>query len=180
MKENSRRVLTHGQCIYHGWHVTDHTTVKFLSHLHQHWPIDFIYRCDDKAAWRLECYTASEERCLFDVIISRISHKVWISANLGITISGADHRQTHVLTTSWQNTFCNLRWRSSTTPSETKVMEIIAFLEAGLWNHLTTLTPWLMEPGGSMPHSQGLSNNPNPEPNQPNYPHWYLSLQGPF
>ena len=22
-----------------------------------------------------------------------------------------------------------------------------------------TLTPWLMEPGGSMPHSQGLSNN---------------------
>ena len=26
-----------------------------------------------------------------------------------------------------------------------------------------------MEPGGSMPHSQGLSNNPYPEPNQPNY-----------
>ena len=24
-----------------------------------------------------------------------------------------------------------------------------------------------MEPGGSMPHSQGLSNNPYPEPNQP-------------
>ena len=33
------------------------------------------------------------------------------------------------------------------------------------------LTPWLMEPGGSMPHSQGLSNNSYPEPNQPNYPH---------
>ena len=33
------------------------------------------------------------------------------------------------------------------------------------------LTPWLMEPGGSMPHSQGLSNNSHPEPNQPNYPH---------
>ena len=33
------------------------------------------------------------------------------------------------------------------------------------------LTPWLMEPEGSMPHSQGLSNNPYPEPNQPNYPH---------
>ena len=32
-----------------------------------------------------------------------------------------------------------------------------------------------MEPGGSMPHSQGLSNNTYPEPNQPNYP-----LQGPF
>ena len=42
------------------------------------------------------------------------------------------------------------------------------------------LTPWLMEPGGSMPHSQGLSNNSYPELNQPNSPHWYLSLQGPF
>ena len=42
------------------------------------------------------------------------------------------------------------------------------------------LTPWLMEPGGSMPHSQGLSNNPCPETNQPNYPHWYLSPQGSF
>ena len=37
-----------------------------------------------------------------------------------------------------------------------------------------------MEPGGSMPHSKGLSNNPYPEPNQPNYPHWYLYLQGPI
>ena len=26
------------------------------------------------------------------------------------------------------------------------------------------LTPRLMEPGGSMPHSQGLSNNPDPIP----------------
>ena len=34
-----------------------------------------------------------------------------------------------------------------------------------------------MESGGSMPHSQGLSNNPYPEPKQPNYPHWYLSFQ---
>ena len=25
-----------------------------------------------------------------------------------------------------------------------------------------------MDPGGSMPHSQGLSNNAYPEPNQPN------------
>ena len=40
--------------------------------------------------------------------------------------------------------------------------------------------PWLMESGGSMPHLQGLSNNPYPEPNQPDSPHWYLSLQGPF
>ena len=30
-----------------------------------------------------------------------------------------------------------------------------------------TLTPRLMESGGSMPHSQGLTNNPYPEPNQP-------------
>ena len=28
------------------------------------------------------------------------------------------------------------------------------------------LTPWLMEPGDSMPHSWGLSNNTYPEPNQ--------------
>ena len=42
------------------------------------------------------------------------------------------------------------------------------------------LTPWLKKPVGSMPHSQGLFNNPYPEPNQPNSPHWHLSLQGPF
>ena len=36
---------------------------------------------------------------------------------------------------------------------------------------LHKLTPWLMEPGGSMPHSLGLSNNSYPEPNQPNSPH---------
>ena len=30
------------------------------------------------------------------------------------------------------------------------------------------LSPWLMEPGGLMPHSQGLSNIPYPDPNQPN------------
>ena len=34
-----------------------------------------------------------------------------------------------------------------------------------------------MEHGGLMPHSQGLSNNPYTEPNQPNYSHWYLSLK---
>ena len=33
-----------------------------------------------------------------------------------------------------------------------------------------------MEPGGSMPHLQGLSNNPYPEPNHPNYPHWYILI----
>ena len=30
------------------------------------------------------------------------------------------------------------------------------------------LTQWLVEPGGSMPHSQGLSYNPYPEQNKPN------------
>ena len=30
------------------------------------------------------------------------------------------------------------------------------------------LTPWLMEPGDLMPHSQGLSNHSYPELNQPN------------
>ena len=32
-----------------------------------------------------------------------------------------------------------------------------------------------MEPGGSVPHLQGLSNNSYPEPNQPNSPHWVHS-----
>ena len=35
---------------------------------------------------------------------------------------------------------------------------------------LIFLTPWLMELSGSMPRSQGLSNNSYPEPNQPNSP----------
>ena len=43
--------------------------------------------------------------------------------------------------------------------------------EIMLHKHIAQLTPWLMEPGGSMPHSQGFSNNPYPEPNQPNSPH---------
>ena len=29
-----------------------------------------------------------------------------------------------------------------------------------------------MEPGGLTPHSQGLSNNPNPQPNRTNFPHY--------
>ena len=33
-----------------------------------------------------------------------------------------------------------------------------------------------MEPVGSMPHSQGLSNNSYPEPNQPDSPHWSEAL----
>ena len=34
------------------------------------------------------------------------------------------------------------------------------------------LTPWLMESEGSMPHSQGLSNNPYPKLNQSIFSHW--------
>ena len=34
-------------------------------------------------------------------------------------------------------------------------------------NRLIALTPWLMEPADSVPHSQGPSNNPYPEPNEP-------------
>jgi hypothetical protein len=33
------------------------------------------------------------------------------------------------------------------------------------WNN-NYLPPWLMVPGCSMPHSQGLADNPYPEPNQ--------------
>ena len=36
---------------------------------------------------------------------------------------------------------------------------------------LVELTPWIMEPGGSMPHSEGLSDNPYPETNQLNSSH---------
>ena len=43
-------------------------------------------------------------------------------------------------------------------------------------NNNGTLTPWLMEPRASMLHSEGLSNNPYPEPNQPNFLYCYLFL----
>ena len=42
------------------------------------------------------------------------------------------------------------------------------------WTILYCIDPkytWLRERGGSMPNSQGLSNNPYPEPNQSNSPH---------
>ena len=38
------------------------------------------------------------------------------------------------------------------------------------------LTAQLMEPRGSIPNSQGLSNNPYPEPNQSNFSHELLFL----
>ena len=42
-----------------------------------------------------------------------------------------------------------------------------------------TLTLWLMVPGRTMLHSQGLSNNPYLEPNQPNssYPHFFSKIR---
>ena len=42
---------------------------------------------------------------------------------------------------------------------------------------LALLIPWLMEPGGSMQHSQRFSNNPYPEPNQANSSYRYLCLR---
>ena len=35
------------------------------------------------------------------------------------------------------------------------------------------LTPWLVEPGDSMLHSQGLPNNPYPEPRQFTFLYWH-------
>ena len=35
-----------------------------------------------------------------------------------------------------------------------------------IFSDSSPLTPWLMEPRGSEPHSQGLSNNPYSDPNQ--------------
>ena len=39
------------------------------------------------------------------------------------------------------------------------------------------LTPWLMKPGGLMPHSQGLSNNPYPQNKKPNSLYFSISLR---
>ena len=38
-----------------------------------------------------------------------------------------------------------------------------------IFRFINKLTPWLMETRGSMPHSQGISNNPCTEPNQFHY-----------
>ena len=42
------------------------------------------------------------------------------------------------------------------------------------------ITPWLMKIGSSLPHSQGLSNNPYPELNQPNSSYRLLFFQDAF
>ena len=39
------------------------------------------------------------------------------------------------------------------------------------------LTPWLMKPGGSMSHSQRLSDNPYLEPNQHNSSNIYFYIR---
>jgi len=52
-------------------------------------------------------------------------------------------------------------------------IESLGSISLGVSMDISTnlLTPWLVELAGSMPHSQGLSNNSYPEPNEPNYPH---------
>ena len=50
-------------------------------------------------------------------------------------------------------------------------LHVVAERELNPKLRMELLTPWFMEPSGSMPHSQGISNNPYPEPNQPNSPH---------
>ena len=54
---------------------------------------------------------------------------------------------------------------------EAAQMKFLRSLEMVTCNYYSlthSLTPWLMEPGGSMLHSQGPSNNPYPELNHPN------------
>ena len=49
----------------------------------------------------------------------------------------------------------------------------IHWIKFKTWLFITNqITPWLMEPGGSMINSQGLSYNPYLESNQPNYSSW--------
>ena len=75
-------------------------------------------------------------------------------------------------TASSENIFSSSFFHNSWIISD--IRYIVCFLLPILINE------WGIEPGGSMPHSQGLSNNSYSEPNQPNYLHWYLFLQGPF
>ena len=60
---------------------------------------------------------------------------------------------------------------SKTLTMNMMIMKISKMIMITVTFYVIKLTPWLMEPGGSMPHSQGLSNNSYPELNQPNYPH---------
>ena len=83
----------------------------------------------------------------------------------------------------------HLKSHSGSNKGITRTSEISRIKRCGWRNTITSehrlwlLTPWLMEPRGSMPHSQGLSNNPFPEPNQW-YKLWSSSLwsllQSPF
>ena len=69
-------------------------------------------------------------------------------------------------------TLCTGTSQANTYAIITKILDFVF----SILRLTVSLTPWLMEPEGSMPYSQVLSNNPYPEPNQPNYLHWYLSL----
>ena len=51
---------------------------------------------------------------------------------------------------------------------------IMKFVRRNLWMATHKLSPWLMEPWGSMPYSQGISNKPYSEHNQPNSSYWFL------
>ena len=65
----------------------------------------------------------------------------------------------------------------TTSSSRFKIMSnIMIHHEVDSVSHSIKLTPLLMEPGDSMPHSQGLVSNPYPESNQPNSSFWYPFL----
>ena len=70
----------------------------------------------------------------------------------------------------------NSRLNTSAIYPESKASLIRVLLLLILLLLLLLLTPWFVEPGGSIPYSQGLSNNPYPEPNQPNSSYCYLFL----
>ena len=84
--------------------------------------------------------------------------------------------------TRFQDSYCLLLgwiksrpclYRTSEPESQKTVHKTSPFQQTQVSGHLVycsndekLINSRLMEPGGSMPHSQGLSNNPYPEPNQ--------------
>ena len=46
--------------------------------------------------------------------------------------------------------------------------DVLNLYRLNLYTDVVILTSWFMKPGGSMPHTQGLSNNPYSEPTQAN------------
>ena len=49
--------------------------------------------------------------------------------------------------------------------SDVDFRSVLSFFRQGVCPLIHSLTPWLMKPIGSMPHSQGFSNNSYPELN---------------